>query len=233
MADTSTDSDRDYSKPVRPAYGTSEAWMHALLDAAVDGILTINERGIIQTINHAAELLFGYAAAEVIGQNVKLLMPSPYCDEHDGYLSHYIATGEKRIIGIGREVVGLRKNGSTFPMDLSVAEARVGEVRGFIGIVRDITERKRTEEELSRLAAIVQSSDDAIVGKSLDGIILTWNAGAERMFGYSAEEVLGRHISILAPPDRPSDVAAILEKIKQGEQVDHFETVRVRKDGQP
>ena len=230
-ADASADSGRDYPKPVRPAIGPTDTWMTALLDAAVDGILTINEQGIIQTINRSAEQLFGYAAAEVIGQNVKMLMPPPFSDEHDGYLGHYIATGEKKIIGVGREVVGLRKNGSRFPMDLSVAEARVGKEKGFIGIIRDITERKRTEAELSRLAAIVQSSDDAIVSKSLDGIILTWNAGAERMFGYSAGEMLGHHISILAPPDRPCEMSAILEKIRQGERVDHFETVRVRKDG--
>ena len=100
-----------------------------------------------------------------------------------------------------------------------------------MGIIRDITERKRTEEALSRLAAIVESSEDAIVGKSLDGTIVSWNAGAERMFGYSAGEVKGRHISMLAPPDRPCEVPALLERIKRGERVDHFETVRVRKDG--
>jgi two-component system, LuxR family, sensor kinase FixL len=229
--DASTESDCENPEPVRPAAGTSEAWMHALLDAAVDGILTIDEQGIIQTINRSAEQLFGYAAAEVIGQNVKILMPPPFSYEHDGYLGHYSATGEKKIIGIGREVVGLRKNGSTFPMDLSVAEARVGKEKGFIGIVRDITERKRTEAELSRLAAIVESSDDAIISKNLDGTIVTWNAGAEQMFGYSAGEVLGRHISILAPPDSSCELSAILEKIRRGERVDHFETVRVRKDG--
>ena len=93
-------------------------------------------------------------------------MPPPYREEHDGYLAHYLATGEKKIIGIGREVVGLRKDGTTFPMDLSVAEARLGDERIFVGIIRDITERKRAEEARSRLAAIVESSEDAIVARA-------------------------------------------------------------------
>jgi PAS domain S-box-containing protein len=228
--DVSTDGD-DARQQVRDALATSEARLRALLEAAVDGIISIDERGLIQTINPAAERLFGYAAQEVIGQNVKVLMPLPYRGEHDGYLAHYIATGEKKVIGIGREVVGQKKDGSTFPMDLSVAEARLGEERLFVGIVRDITERKRAEEALSRLAAIVENSDDAIVSKSLDGLIVGWNAGAERMFGYSFGEVKGRHISMLAPPDRPCEVPALLARIKRGERVDHFETARVRKDG--
>jgi len=106
----------------------------------------------------------------VIGQNVKVLMPSPYQGEHDGYLARYLATGEKKIIGIGREVVGRRKDGTTFPMDLSVAEARLGEERHFVGIIRDITERKRTEE---RFRLVVESTPNAIVlGKAEGNIVL-------------------------------------------------------------
>jgi PAS domain S-box-containing protein len=229
-AETSTDGDDDRKLGQRSAL-TSEARMYALLEAAVDGIISIDARGRIQTINPAAERLFGYAAREVIGQNIKLLMPSPYREEHDDYLVHYLSTGEKKIIGIGREGVGQRKDGSTFPLDLSVAEARVGEERLFVGIIRDITERKRNEEALSRLAAIVESSDDAILTKSLDGTILTWNTGAERLFGYSASEVIGRHISMLAPPERQREATAFIERVRQGERIDHLETVRVRKGG--
>lgn len=209
----------------------SESRLRALLEAAVDGILSIDERGLIQTINPAAERLFGYAAAEVIGQNVKMLMPSPYREEHDGYVARYLATGEKRIIGIGREAVALRKDGTTFPIDLSVAEARVGRERLFVGIIRDITERKRAEEDRSHLAAIVESSDDAIIGKDLDGTITTWNAGAERIYGYPAAEARGRPISLIVPPDHHDEVPDILQRIQRGERVHHFETVRVRKDG--
>jgi PAS domain S-box-containing protein len=207
--------------------------LRALLQAAVDAIISIDERGVIQLVNAAGERLFGYSAQELIGKNVSLLMPSPYREEHDGYLARYLATGEKRTIGIGREAVGLRKDGATFPLDLSVAEARLGDWRVFVGIIRDITERKRTEDARSHLAAIVESSDDAIISKTLDGTIVTWNAGAERLYGYSAAEVRGRPIAILIPPDRPGELPAILERIRRGDRVDHFETVRVRKDGQP
>jgi PAS domain S-box-containing protein len=122
--------------------------LKAIVDTAVDGIITIDENGVVESMNLAAERLFGFGRDEVIGSNVKMLMPDPYRHEHDGYLAAYRNTGQKRIIGSGREVVGLRKDGSTFPMDLAVSETLLGTRRIFTGIVRDITERKRLEEEL-------------------------------------------------------------------------------------
>ena len=130
----------------------SEARLRAIVDAAVDAIITIDEHGVINTFNPAAVRIFGFAPHEVIGQNVKMLMPSPYQEEHDGYLANYRQTGVKKIIGIGRQVVGRRKDGTTFPMDLAVSEVRLGSRRLFTGIVRDITERKRSEEALERQA---------------------------------------------------------------------------------
>ena len=118
----------------------------AVIDNVVDGIITIGERGAIESFNPAARRIFGYSDAEVIGHNVKMLMPEPYHSEHDGYLVNYISTGEKKIIGIGREVTGQRKDGSTFPMELAVSDIIVDGVRHFVGITRDITERKRHEQ---------------------------------------------------------------------------------------
>jgi len=126
----------------------SEALNRGIVNTAVDGIITIDEQGIIASFNPAAERLFGYRADEAIGQNVTILMPPPYREEHDGYLNHYLQTGERKIIGIGREVVGHRKDRTTFPMDLAVGETRVVDQRIFTGIVRDITDRKRAEEAL-------------------------------------------------------------------------------------
>lgn len=126
----------------------SEARMRAIFDTAVDGIVTIDERGIVDRFNLAAQRLFGYTEAEVTGHNVTMLMPSPYRENHDEYIGHYLRTGERRIIGIGREVTGLRKDGSLFPMDLAVAEMHFGERRMFTGMIRDISERKRAEEAL-------------------------------------------------------------------------------------
>jgi two-component system sensor kinase FixL len=125
----------------------------ALIATAVDGIMVINERGIVRVYNKACERLFGYEAGEVIGQNVKMLMPEPYHGEHDGYLSHYVTTGEKHIIGIGREVSGRRKDGSTFPMNLSVGEGAVLGERIFLGIITDITEREARNKQIQELQA--------------------------------------------------------------------------------
>lgn len=122
--------------------------MRAILQTAVEGIITIDTRGTIRCFNAAAEQMFGYRADEVIGSNVAVLMPEPYRDAHTGYLERYLNTGEKRIIGIGREVVGQRRDGSEFPMDLSVAEVNVAGETTFTGIVRDISERKRLEQAI-------------------------------------------------------------------------------------
>jgi PAS domain S-box-containing protein len=126
----------------------SEARLRAIVDTAVDGILTIDEAGAIEWLNAAALRIFGYAAEELVGRNVKLLMPDPYHAEHDRYLDNYRRTGERKIIGIGREVLGQRKDGSTFPCDLAVSEVHLGDRRIFTGIIRDITQRKRGEQEL-------------------------------------------------------------------------------------
>ena len=127
------------------------AQLEAILDNAVDAIITIDERGIVQSVNAATERLFGYTAEEIVGQNVKMLMPSPYHEEHDGYLQNYREGGKRKIIGIGREVIGRRKDGTTFPMHLAVSEINVGDRQMFTGIVRDITDLKAAENELKRL----------------------------------------------------------------------------------
>lgn len=122
-----------------------EERVQAILDTIFDGVLTIDERGTIRTFNVAAERHFGYSALEIVGQSVNRLMPEPYRSEHDGYMGDYLRTGDAKIIGAGREVIGLRKDGSTFPMELAVSWMVVGSERMFTGIVRDITERKQAE----------------------------------------------------------------------------------------
>src|SRR5437764_23493 len=138
----------------------AEERMRSVLDHVVDGIISIDDRGTVTTFNPAAERIFGYAAAEVVGRNVKMLMPEPFHGEHDGYLDNYMRSGAAKIIGIGREVVGRRKDGSTFPMDLAVSEFHLGRRRYFTGIVRDITRRKRAQEQVHRLNKELQSRVD-------------------------------------------------------------------------
>jgi PAS domain S-box-containing protein len=141
----------------------AEEQSRSVVNHVVDGIITMNESGQVESLNPAAEKLFGYPASEVIGRNVKMLMPEPYRQEHDTYVANYLRTGEAKIIGIGREVVGRRKDGSTFPMDLAVSEFRIGPGRFFTGIVRDISDRKRAEERLRLLweaASVLLSTDD-------------------------------------------------------------------------
>jgi len=154
----------------------SEERMRAILETAVEGIVTIDERGIIESVNPAAERLFGYKAAEVIGRNVSVLMPSPYREKHDGYMANYLRTGHAKIIGIGREVVGQRKDGTIFPMDLAVSEVKLADKRLFTGFVRDITERKRLEKEVLEISEreqrrIGQDLHDGL-GQHLAGIEL-------------------------------------------------------------
>ncbi len=141
-----------------------EGWLQSQLDSVLDGIITIDVHGKIQSFNRAAEEIFGYEAAEVTGQPVNILMPEPYRSEHEGYVSRYLETGEAQIIGKGREVQGRRQDGSTFPMDLAVTEFTRDGARIFTGIVRNIAERKRLEEQL------IQSSKLASLGELVGGI---------------------------------------------------------------
>lgn len=161
----------------------SEARLRAILENVVDGIITIDKRGIIQSFNPAAERIFGYTASEVVGQNVRMLMPEPYHSHHDEYLGNYLRTGKARVIGIGREVVGRRKDGSTFPLDLAVSEARVGEERLFTGIIRDITRRKRAEVLLAKQASMSALRVDV-------GVVLTKGITSRSMLQGCAEAMV-------------------------------------------
>ena len=137
--------------------------LRSLIDSAVDGIIVIGQTGRIESFNPAAERLFGYRAPEVVGRNVSMLMPSPYQEEHDGYLKRYLTTGEARIIGVGREVTGRRRDGTIFPVRLSVGEMTIGGERKFTGILHDLTERLRLEQQLREGAALAKVGEMAAV----------------------------------------------------------------------
>ncbi|WP_019936500.1 PAS domain S-box protein [Bordetella sp. FB-8] len=150
------------SKQTQQALLDSEARMRAIVDTAVDAIITIDRHGTIERMNPAAIRMFGYGEHETVGNNVSMLMPTAYRQLHDGFLQRYLTTGEKRIIGIGREVMGQRKDGTCFPMDLAVAEMHIGTTRMFTGMVRDISERKRSEAEVVRLLAELTRANEEL-----------------------------------------------------------------------
>ncbi len=191
----------------------AEEQVRSVVDHVLDAIITIDEGGTVRSINPAGERLFGYPASEVVGQNVKVLMPEPYSGEHDKYLANYLFTGEAKVIGIGREVVGRRKDGSTFPVELAVSEFRLGARRYFTGIVRNITERKRAEEEVRRLNAELRGRVDelqTILNVVPMGVAITLDPACRRMAlnPYLCELLgvpAGANASLSAPPDeRPT-----------------------------
>jgi two-component system CheB/CheR fusion protein len=165
-----------------------ESRLRAILETAVEGIITIDERARIESFNTAAESIFGYKAREVIGRNVSILMPSPHSERHDGYINRYLRTGEAKIIGIGREVVGRRKDGTIFPMDLAVSEVKLAGRRIFTGFVRDITERKQLEKEILE----VGDREQRRIGHDLHDGLCQHLAGIELM-SQVLEQKLSRH----------------------------------------
>ena len=182
----------------------SNAWLRAVIDTAVDGIVIIDGAGIVQLFNLGCERLFGYPADEVVGRNVRMLMPPPYADEHDDYLKHYQDTGEKRIIGKGRNVQGRRADGSVFPMYLSVGEVLQSDTGPtYVGIIRDTSEQHALEatlrEQAERLRSILETVPDAIIVIGETGLIESFSPAAERLFGWKAAEAVGRNVSMLMP----------------------------------
>ncbi|RNI21994.1 sensor histidine kinase [Rufibacter latericius] len=183
-----------------------QARLKAIIDTAIDGIITIDQRGTIETVNPAAARIFGYEPAEVIGQNIKMLMPEPDHSRHDGYIENYHRTGERKIIGIGREVMGMRKDGSVFPFLLSISEVKLQDKIIFTGIIHDISQQKKAEqaqrESENKINSIIQAAVDGIITINDRGIMEMVNPSAARLFGYQEEELLGKNISLLMPePD--------------------------------
>jgi PAS domain S-box-containing protein len=207
----------------------SSALLEALIDSSEDAIVSKDMNGIITTWNPAAERTFGYTAAEIIGLPILTIIPPELRDE-EAVIMRRLRAGE-RIEHF--ETVRLRKNGERIHLSLTLSpiKDRSGRVIGASKFARNISERRHTDELRSRLAAIVESSEDAILSKDLTGIINSWNVGAERLFGYSAVEIVGQSILRLIPADLHHEESTILRKIAAGEKIEHYETVRVCKDG--
>ena len=221
-----------------------------LLETLPDAVVAVDRDGTIIQINSQAQELFGYLRDELIGQKVEVLVPDSYRSQHHHHRQNFAEAPKTRRMGANLDLYGRRRNGSEFPVEISLSPVSTEDGMFVLSAIRDISDRKRIAEELrraneelhrrtaeqlgeyrSRLALIIDSSDDAIISKDLDGTITSWNKGAERIYGYTPEEVVGKNISLLAPQDRPDEIPEILKQIAQGESIEHYESVRLTKDG--
>lgn len=208
-----------------------EELFRLVVEAAPNGFVMINADGLITLANAHMEKLFGYTREELVGQASEILLPERYRSRHPAHRSDFFTDPKARAMGAGHVLFGLHKDGHELPIEIGLNPVNTGEDKFVLASVIDITERKQAEVDLARLAAIVTSSEDAIISKTLDGVVTSWNASAQRLFGYTAQEMIGVSMAKLIPPDCLHEEPAILARIGTGERIDHIETVRVTKDG--
>jgi PAS domain S-box-containing protein len=201
----------------------------AVIESSDDAIISQTLDGTIETWNRAAERMFGYTSEEAIGRPIELIVPAANLPADRAMLAGLRSGKGARHF----ETTGLTRDGATIPISLAISPVLTadGELIGMSRIARDMTTQQALQREAFRLAAIVDSSDDAIVSKDLNGIVRTWNRAAERIFGYKPEEIIGRPITTIIPVERHAEEDLVLSRIRAGKSVDHFETIRQRKDG--
>ncbi len=209
---------------------TPETLLRAIVESSDDAIISKDLQGVVTSWNKSAERIFGYSAEEMLGHSIAILIPPGRDHEEEEEILRRVRSGE-RVEHF--ETVRRRKDGVMIDMAVSVSPvySASGKIVGASKVARDISETKRVAAIDLLLAAIVNSSDDAIISKNLDGTITSWNASAQRIFGYSPEEIIGQSILRLIPEDRRDEEPKIIERLKKGERVDHFETIRIRKNG--
>ncbi len=203
----------------------------ALLDAAPDAIIAVDEAGRITLVNAQAVRLFGYTREELVGQSVDVLVPDRVRSRHPGHRQEYFAEPQPRPMGAGMPLSARRKDGSEFPAEISLSAIGTGRGRLVSAAIRDVTEQRRLAETRNHLASIVQSSHDAIVSTTLDGVITGWNPGAERLYGYASAQMIGAAVEALYPAGLRARELAVRASITAGERVEQYQTERVHADG--
>src|SRR5580704_204084 len=209
----------------------SEERFRRVVEFAPTAMVMIGPAGMIEMVNVQAERLFGYNRAELLGRPVEMLIPERYKPGHPSLRAAFFAHPESRPMGAGRDLYGLRRDGSEFAIEIGLNPIETDDGTMVLSAIVDIGDRRQKVLEANYLAAIIDSSGDAIIGKNLDGVIVSWNPAAERLFGYAPADAIGAHISLLIPPERLEEEVMILEKIRRGERVQNLETMRRRKDG--
>jgi PAS domain S-box-containing protein len=211
----------------RPLAGATDQ----LLEAAPDGVVIVGPDGLIRLVNAQAERLFGYGRGELAGLPLGLLIPEGEREHHVAHLEGFFKNPRTRPMGAGLDLVARRKDGSEFPVDISLSTLDTEEGLLVSASVRDITKQREAQTAESRLAAIVQSSSDAIIGRTTEGVITSWNPAATDLFGWSPDETIGQHIGFLIPPERQQEEDQIQKSISGGKRVPPYETERIHKAG--
>jgi PAS domain S-box-containing protein len=209
----------------------AEEGFRLVVEAAPNAMIMADKNGRITLVNRNAETLFGYSRAELLDQQLEILIPVRFRDRHPIFVSDYFAAPKARSMGTGRDLFGLRKDGTEVPIEIGLNPIEASGGWFTLASIIDITERRRAEEVQQLMASLIESADDAIVTKNLDGVIRSWNPGAERLLGYSAADIIGQSLQQLIPDDHQDEERMILDGIRDGKRFAHFETVRRRNDG--
>jgi len=202
-----------------------------VLEVVPDALVGMDQEGVIRFVDHQTESLFGYDRDDMVGQPIQMLVPEYLWEVYTEHREDYFADPMSRSMGLDLELIGRQRDGTLFRVEVTLSAIDTGDVLLVITAAREATRRKQALEDAHRMTAIVENSNEAIIGKTLSGVVTSWNPAAEKMYGYTSHEIIGKFIHILNPEDRTGEIGSILTKIKAGQPVEHFETMRVRKDG--